>query len=144
MCRFFQTIQEYFQACFKPNRFLIQTQQKSFMTIGLNSNNIIASTDKSNPIQGRSEGGLTRKNFKQVSFFVMIGKILKGIICHFPLNTEVRHNQNVFYRVQNIQTNVSPYTSPRNWQIFTKNRNRRKYPKDGLSDFNHLHKTTDI
>lgn len=50
MCRFIQTIQEYFQACFKPNRFPIQTQQNSFMPIGLNSNNIIASTDKSNPI----------------------------------------------------------------------------------------------
>lgn len=63
MCRFIQTIQEYFQACFKPNRFPIQTQKKSFMTIGLNSNDIIASTDKSDPIQGRSGGGLNQEKF---------------------------------------------------------------------------------
>lgn len=50
MCRFIQIIQEYSQACFKLNRFPIQTQQKPFMSIGLNANNIIASTNKSNPI----------------------------------------------------------------------------------------------
>ena len=59
----------------------------------------------------------------------MIGKILKEIICHFPLNTRVTPNQNVFYEGQNIQIHVSPYTSPRNWQIFSINRNSRKHPK---------------
>lgn len=110
------------------------------MTIKLNAN-IIGSTNKSKPIQQRNlTGGGKRtywENFKQVSF---TGKILNRIICFFPVGNRSYKQPKWLYEGQNIQANVSPYTCPRNQQIFSINRPNRKHPIGALYHFNCLPK----